>query len=253
MISVLIIEDDLRGAKLLKSLLEDHFEEIKVLAIAGTVEKGIAALSKQQPDLLFLDIHLPDGSGFQILNHYEEERSFEVIFTTAYTQYALQAFKAAALHYLVKPIGFKDLQQAVERYKDKQQGTRQSSAQLQLGQQLLEKKKVTKLPISNKENILVVDIEQIIYLEAEGTYTKIYLANGEYYLSSKNIGHYEKQFLPDFFFRIHQKYCINLNYIQKYIKGKGGTVIMSNGASLIVSTRRKSLLIKLLGDQKSST
>ncbi len=244
-----IVEDEKNSQDLLKELIEEYCSPVKVVAIAGSVSKAIETIRLHEPELVFLDIQLPDGDGFQILEKLEEEAlTFDIIFTTAYDQYAMRAFKFAAADYLLKPIDIEELQQAVKRIQSKNGSSEkkidasQIQALIKNVRNLDQPFKRIVLPTSN--GFTVVDPVNIIRCESDRNYTFIFLNDGRKILVSRTIKEYEEM-LSDFnFFRIHQSHLINLSYLKNYTRGRGGYVELTDGTTLDVSARRKSEFLK---------
>ncbi|MEL6251100.1 MAG: LytTR family DNA-binding domain-containing protein [Bacteroidota bacterium] len=247
MVKAVIVEDEKNSQELLKELISEYCEGVEVVAIAGNVAEGLAALKEHKPNLLFLDIELPDGDGFQILEN-AEKLDFDVIFTTAYDQYAMKAFKFAATDYLLKPVDIDELQSAVERVTEKQKEEDTSDKSEQLSALIANVRNMGKpfkrivLPTSN--GFTVVNPEDIIRCESDRNYTFIFLNDKRRILVSRTIKEYDEM-LRDFnFFRIHQSHLINLAYLKNYTRGRGGYVELTDGTTLDVSARRKSEFLK---------
>jgi len=236
MLKVLIIEDNATGAALLNDKIQKNFlDKLVVIGIVGTVSEAINCIETKNPDLLFLDIHLLDGDGFEVLEQTQGKR-YDVIFTTAYQEYSLKAFDYSALHYLLKPLEEEELIKAVDRFLEKQ--TNLSYDQVQLFKQQIQSG-VQKIAISSMADIIFVLVDDIMYFEADQNYSKIYLKDGRMIVSTKSLIFYENLLLDTTFYRIHGKYLINTNCVTKYIKGKGGSVLMPNKMELPVSVRKK--------------
>ncbi|MEL6629992.1 MAG: LytTR family DNA-binding domain-containing protein [Bacteroidota bacterium] len=246
-IKALIIEDEKNSQELLQGLIQDYCEGVAVIAIAGSVSEGLAAIKTHKPDLVFLDIELPDGDGFQVLEK-TEEKNFDVIFTTAYDQYATKAFKFSATDYLLKPVDIDELEAAVNRVKEKKTngtGEDQSAkldALIQNLKNLQQPLKRIVLPTSN--GFTVVNPEDIIRCESDRNYTFIFLMDGRKILVSRTIKEYDEMLSDHNFFRIHQSHLINLSYLKNYTRGRGGYVELNDGTVLDVSARRKSEFLK---------
>lgn len=236
MLKVLIIEDNATGAALLNDKIQKNFlDKLVVIGIVGTVSEAINCIETKNPDLLFLDIHLLDGDGFEVLEQTQGKR-YDVIFTTAYQEYSLKAFDYSALHYLLKPLEEEELIKAVDRFLEKK--TNLSYDQVQLFKQQIQSG-VQKIAISSMADIIFVLVDDIMYFEADQNYSKIYLKDGRMIVSTKSLIFYENLLLDTTFYRIHGKYLINTNCVTKYIKGKGGSVLMPNKMELPVSVRKK--------------
>jgi two-component system LytT family response regulator len=232
-IRTVLIDDETRGRSFLKTLIQDYCPELEVLGEGASLAEGRQVIERHQPELVFLDIYLPDGDGFKLLEYFSQ-RSFEVVFTTAYNQHSLEAFEAQALQYLLKPIEIEQLQQAVQRY-------------LKLyPQKLLPAPPPDRLAIVSKEEIIFIAPKEIIRCEADGNYTHLYLINGRHILSSKTLSHYEKTLSCGRFFRSHDKHLINLDHVEKYLKGQGGQLQLREGHLVAVSQRKRDALFELL-------
>lgn len=249
MLNAVIVEDEKNSQELLKELVTEYCEGIEVVDIAGNVAQGLEALSAFKPDILFLDIELPDGDGFQVLEQ-AEYKNFEVIFTTAYDQYAMKAFKFSATDYLLKPVDIDELQAAVERIKEKhakgeaepEQQEAKLDALIQNLRNMAQPLKRIVLPTSN--GFTVVNPDNIIRCESDRNYTFIFLTDGRKILVSRTIKEYDEMLRDNNFFRIHQSHLINLDYLKNYTRGRGGYVELTDGTVLDVSARRKSEFLK---------
>lgn len=242
MLRTILIEDDFTNLALLEEMLAPYKSDISIVAKARTLKEAVELIHALKPDLLFLDVQLPDGDGFEVLNR-TADCNYDVIFTTAFSEYSLKAFDFSATHYLLKPIDEDALEEAIQRcvQNAKKGQDEQLSAELLAG---LLKKRVKKIMVPSHTDMFFVDLDKVLYLEADRSYTKFYLVDSTTILSSKPIGIYEKQLKASFFSRIHDKYLVNLEYVVRYIKGRGGEVVLSNGKHLDVSTRRKAQFIK---------
>ena len=251
MLSAIIIEDERNTRELLKSYVEEDCEGVSVVAMEGSVEKGVAAIEAHKPDLVFLDIELSDGDGFQVLEHFPSI-SFDVIFTTAYNQYALRAFKFAATDYLLKPVDIEELQAAVKRVVDKRQQQEAAPAggneNLNILLQNLRNSSSTfrKIVLPTNTGFTVVEPADIVRCEADRNYTYIFLADKRKILVSKTIKEYEEMLEPYDFFRIHQSHLINLHFLKNYIRGRGGAVELTDGTVIDVAARKKADFMRRL-------
>ncbi len=245
MLNALIVDDEVLGAKTLESLLRMHCNNVNVLGIvhsADDAEKSIAGIA---PDVVFLDIEMPFANGFDLLQRFKSH-PFEVIFTTAYNEYAVKAIKHNALDYLLKPIVPEELVAAVKKCEDKKGKDSGGFKNLEKIISTLSQK-VHKLPVPSPDGIVYLDPDNIVYLQGDINYTHIHLIQGNKITSSKTLKDFEQNFLPaKQFFRVHKANIINLSYVSKYLKGDGGEVIMSEGSSLEVSRHKKVELLALL-------
>lgn len=236
-IKAFIVEDELRSIASLKKLLEDFCPEVEVIAEATTVNQAVDKINSLKPQLVFLDIALPDGDGFEVLERIPD-KTFQVIFITAYNKYALRAFEFSALHYLLKPISSDDLQNAVNRFWTNKEQTDLDKKLAVLNENLNAKSKKLILPTS--DGLLIIKLNEIIRCEASRNYTCCYLTNNREQIVSKPLGMFEEILSDYYFFRIHNTHLVNLKYIIKYIKGKGGVVVMKDKTEIHVSKTRKS-------------
>lgn len=241
MIQAIIVEDETRGIEVLTDLLNENFrEEINVLAIAKNCEDAIEKINQLKPQIVFLDIELPDGNGFSILDKITH-RDISVIFTTAFDAYAIRAIRYSALDFLTKPIDLGELRGAIDRFKIKNKT--EYSKQID---NLIENNKSNahRLALPTVEGLIFVSISDIVKISAQGAYSTIYAVNDKSYFVSKNIGIYEDLLPEDTFCRIHHATIINLEHVTKYLKGRGGHVIMSDGTSEIISVRKQSQFLE---------
>ena len=239
----IIIDDERTNILTLKGLLVKYFPSIDIIATANNVAEGVAAIDEHRPDLIFLDISMPDGDGFDLLAKVEF-RAFEVIFTTVHDQYALKAFDYSAVHYLLKPINYMELRKAINRYNEvKLKGS--ISARLSVLKDNLQHKQ-EKIIVPSNDGLNILLIEDIVRLEASDTYTEFFLADGRKLLASKSLNNFEKILSDQAFSRIHSKHLVNLKYVQRYVKGKGGSVVLDNGDEVDVSVRKKNDFITAL-------
>lgn len=245
-IQAIIVEDEKRTRNVLRTLLEDYCEGVEVLAEAENVQEAVEAIRTHQPELVFLDIEMPRESGFSLYKYFDEI-DFEVIFTTAYDQYAVKAIKLAALDYLVKPINIEELMEALERFRAKRKKAENSSSQHQILENSLLNKGKQKIVLSCADGLMFIEIEDIVRCQSDKSYTLIMLNTGKEIWTSKNLGEYEG-ILEDWgFVRVHRSHIINTNYVTKMTRGKSSSVLMKDGSKIPVSsTKREQLLKKIL-------
>lgn len=245
MIRAIIIDDEKRARNLFKNLLEQNFTSIKVVAEGDDIDTGIEAIEKYQPDLVFLDIKMHQGTGFDLLQQLKEI-DFEVIFITAYDQYAIKAFQFSAFGYLMKPIRITELKKIITKLENHLRHLKSDTDKRLkvLIENYGDNQSIKKLVISNQQGFQVSKLEDILRLEGDGNYTNFILTNNKKIMTSKNLGEYE-ELLNDFgFYRIHQSTIVNLRHVKSYIKGDGGEVIMADGKQLQVSRHRKASFLK---------
>lgn len=239
MINAVIIDDEKKCVSLLRHLIENNCTDVSVVGEAGSALEGINEIETHQPDLVFLDIEMPDKSGFELLNSLPEIK-FDIIFTTAYNHYAIKAIRFSALDYLLKPVDIDELKNAVARvHKKHDKKEQRENIDLLVNNIRSLKPNFSRITLSTQDGLVILHVDEILYCEASGTYTVFYLKNKEKIIVSKTLKEYEELLKDHYFFRLHNSYLVNLNEVKKYIKGDGGSVIMSNGDEVFVSKRKK--------------
>ena len=234
MIQAVIIDDEKASLLALQLKIEHINANLKIIKTFRLAADAVAEIEDLAPDVVFLDVEMPILDGFAFLEKFPE-RDFEVIITTAHDEYAIQALRNSAVDFLLKPIIIEDLLQAIERLNQKLEAKKRSNNQ---GFQKLNAQ-FDKIPIPSLRGIVFVPIREILYLESDGNYTTIYLENAVNHVSSRSIGDYETLLNSMGFFRIHHAHLINLVHIKEYLRGEGGSVILTNGVELDVSKRKK--------------
>ena len=246
MIRAIIIEDETLSQEMLTLLLQRHKADVEIIDTCSNPTDGIESIAKHQPELVFLDIQMPKMNGFDMLKKISNI-NFEVIFTTAFDQYAIDAIRTSALDYLLKPIDDEDLTAAIEKCKERMVEKKTKRQFENLFNNLTNKNPLDKtLALSASDGISFVKMSDILRVEANGRYAKFYLLNKETILVSKTLGDFEDILSANQFFRIHDSSIINLNHIKKYIRGDGGTVLLSDNTEHDVARRRKEEFVKLI-------
>ncbi|MCB9251993.1 MAG: response regulator transcription factor [Flavobacteriales bacterium] len=238
MIDCLIIEDELNSFNLLSKLLKRYCSDVNILGHCKSVDEAVLKIEEMKPRLIFLDVVINGGTGFDVIHKLKQARP-GIIFTTGYDEYAIKAIKCSAIDYLSKPIDFEELIDAVNKFKelskDHKDERHEFLKQLNPG-------RTESLIIPSIKGFKLYDIHDIIWIKSEGSYST-FLIQKEKIVASKPIGHFEDLLPRNLFYRIHNRIMVNLNYILEYQKGKGGSVILKNGESLPVSERRKEGLL----------
>lgn len=241
MIRAIIIDDENRARLLLQTLVNNHLKgRVEIVDVSDGVQSGVAAIKKHKPDLVFLDIKMNDGTGFNLLEQLDQ-LNFEVIFVTAYDAFAIKAIQFSALGYLLKPIKTQDLLDVISRFENRLEQTRESinNRVKVLIENYGDDKKIKKLIINHMNGFDVSLIEDIIRLEGDGNYTNFRITNDRKIMTSRTLGEYEELLFDHGFYRIHQSTIVNLRHVVKYHKGTGGKVEMSDGETFNVSRYRK--------------
>lgn len=246
MIKTIIVDDAVNSQNVLLQILIQHCPNVKLCGIANSVLEAQKLIVEQQPNLVLLDVEMPPNNGFELLEQFPNP-NFEVIFTTAHDQYALRAIKFCALDYLLKPIDIQELKSAINKTEQKLQ----SNFQHQNFNQLLENLKSpnhqeNKIALPTLEGLIFVMVNLILRCEADGSYTKIHLKNGKIITATRKIKEFEHLLVEHNFFRIHRSHLINLNHIEKYYKGSGGYIVLTDGVSIDVARRKKEAFLECL-------
>lgn len=245
MYSIGIVDDEKHARDTLKTMLKHICPDCNIVFEAQTPAEAIVNIKSHQPDVLFLDIHLKGGNGFQILEMLPE-RKFHVIFVTGYNQYAIDAFRFAALHYILKPVSMNDLTEAVRRLENAAGQPFRQEQVLTLKNHMSEPEtKIRKICIPCGNDMLFLKLGDIIRLEASSNYTWFILA-GNKYLVSKTMKEYEDLLCRNGFIRVHQSHIINPDYMVKYQKSGGGEVVMSDQTVIPIARNRKNDFLRLI-------
>lgn len=247
MIRALIIEDEVRNQRMLNQLLETHCPQVEVLGFCEKVGDAIAQIGHQKPDLIFLDIQLKDGSGFDILSKLEDQLP-KIIFTTAYDQYAIKAFKYSAIDYLLKPIITEELRAAVDRCASVEES---DSEKIKMLLEHLNPNKQEYLTISTQKSTEYLKISEIIRFEAQGSYCQIFMSDGTKHMISRVLKDFISKLKNQGFFRVHQSHFINLRYVKSHSKGEH-LVTMSDGSQVAVSRQNKDAFISEMAKRSLS-
>ena len=242
--TTLIVDDELQSRSLIRKLLSVHFPDL-----TSDEAEDVATASKKirQGDykLIFLDVQMRGETGFDLLDNVAPI-NFEIIFTTAHSEFALKAFRYSALDYLVKPIDAEDFKSSVKRAIDRIVHNHSSAEQVNFFNDLRSGQKASKLTIPTTEGFLFVNVADILYCHAVGNYTEFYLGGNQKIISSYTLGHYNETLSDQNFFRVHRSYLVNLSHVRMYKKGNGGSIKMSNDEEIEVSRSAKEEFLKAL-------
>lgn len=248
MIHTVIIDDKYGNIIALEKMLAMYCPGVTVLAKATGMEEALEAIRRLQPEMIFLDIEMPDGSGFELLER-AAANDFETIFTTAYDQYAIQAFKTQALEYLLKPIDIAELQRAVEKA-ERQIRLKRAAQQEVLLPPVAPAMGSKKACLPALDGYTFVDYDTIVRCEASGSYSNIFLADGSRFLISMRLKECEEMLPADSFMRVHHSHVVNLRYVERYIKGRGGSLSLKDGSVIDVSNNRKEAFLAAMRRQR---
>lgn len=236
----ILVDDEKHSLETTSLLIQRFCTDVEIVAELQSPLEAIEVINREQPDLLFLDISMPQINGFELLNVLSFKEA-DVVFTTAYDEHALEGFKHGAVHYLVKPFEAEDLVEAVARVRKKRAESKPTPISLtQMGLK-------PKIPVSSLNGVELIEVEEIIRCESDGNYTTIVLSNRKVTVS-KTLKEIEKQLVEfPYFFRLHNSHLVNLNHVAKYIRGEGGSVILTNSEEIGVSRSKKTELLEVLG------
>lgn len=235
---VIIVEDEAHSRKTLSNFLHKYCPEIEITAQADTVNSAILSVNTTHPDLLFLDIDLPDGSGFDVLDSIVKPWP-KIIFVTAHNQYAVKAFQISAIDYLLKPIDPQLLIKAVQKASSNEEPAGQMVQKMEVMRENRISGQLHKIAIPSQNGIQMIRIEDIVRFEADGNYTTIFMRDKSKLVVTKKIKEFEMLLEGLHFYRLHQSHIVNLHFVERYIRGEGGTVVLEDGSQIEVARRRK--------------
>lgn len=240
----LIIDDENRTRDLIAKMINSFGLDIEAIPAGENVQSGIRAIEEHRPDIIFLDIQMPDGTGFDLLRAIPD-KNFEVIFITAHEEFAIKAIKFSALDYILKPVDPEELKAAVERALDAM-GDKRDERQFEALQNNISAQQKRRLVLKTQESVHVVDLDQIIRCESDRNYTSFYLTEGRKILVSKTLKEFETLLIGYNFIRVQQSHLINLDYVDRYNKGNGGSVVMRDGSEVPLSPAKREIFFKIL-------
>ncbi|MBA3649542.1 MAG: response regulator transcription factor [Chitinophagales bacterium] len=246
MIKTIIVDDEKKFSDALNKMITENFrDKLHVVAKSKSVKEAVHDIKIYDPDLIFLDVEMPPGNGFQVLEQIEK-KNFEVIFTTAFDQYAIKAIRFSALDFLLKPFGVQDLNEALKQYDEKilTEKTQKQYEVLLYIKSVSDSQKKIALPTLN--GFAIVSLGDIIRCESDSNYTQFHLKDKSKILVCKPLKDYEGLLEENGFFRVHQSHLINVHYIKNYSRDIGGTITMTDGSEIAVSRRKKDEFLKRL-------
>ena len=243
-LSAIIIDDEQHARQGLATLLELYCPQVQAAGDANTIDKGIALIRQWAPDVVFLDIQIGEQNGFQLLDQLKQT-DFQLIFTTAYSEFAIKAFRYHAVDYLLKPIQPQQLIAAVEKAG---KSSRTGKLERQLGELLhtLKSGKQEKVVVPTMEGLHYLSVDNIVHVAGSANYSTFHLDSGEKVMASKNLKYYEELLPEDVFFRAHQSHLVNIRYIKQIRTVEGNTIEVEDGSSIPLAKARKGALVDLL-------
>lgn len=251
MINCIIIDDELNARNYLQKLINRHFsKKIIILDVCDSVQAGVKAINTHNPDIVFLDIQMPNENGFELFKYFDSV-NFEVIYTTAHKDYAIDAIRYSALDYLLKPINFIDLLSAIKRFEQqKSEFIQHEKISLILENLSVDDKEFNKVALPTQYGYKLIKLNSILYCQSDSNYCKVYCIDGQEILLSKSLKYVEEKLANDLFFRTHKSFLVNLNYIIKYDKGDDLKITLTNGVELPVSVRKKEQFLNAILQHK---
>jgi two-component system LytT family response regulator len=245
MIKAIIVDDETNNQELISNLLKSYTSNIEVVAIAGSVDSAFQSINEHIPDLVFLDIQMPDGTGFDLLKKFDKI-NFKVIFVTAHQEYAIEAFKYSALDYLLKPLSPSNLINAIKKVEESintdELNLKFKTLLNNIAEPLKNKKKIV---LKTMERIYSVDITDVVRFESDGGYTKVYLSDGKRIMVSRTMKEFDDMLTDMGFLRVHNSHLISMNHLFCFEKTEGH-IVMKDDSIVPVSNRKKEQLIELL-------
>ncbi len=250
MIKAIIIDDEVHCIDTLSMLLKEYCPDVLIMEQCRSAKKGLEAIEKIKPDLVFLDIEMPAMNGFEMLEQFSEI-PFAVIFTTSYDQYAIKAIRFSALDYLLKPVDPNELANAVKKVQEQRHLPMAEQFQMLLKKIQGKDHHFNKLAVPTSEGFELIPADQLMRCEADDNYTHLYLKNKNKIIACRTLKEVEEQLQDfNFFIRVHHSHIVNLNEVVKYVRGEGGYLVLSDGASVNVSRSRKDMLLNTLHPNK---
>lgn len=252
MLQAVIIEDEGDAVSLLKNIIRSYCDGVTIIGNADNAQDGTVLIKRVQPDIVFLDIQLKNGTGFDLLRMIGKI-NFQIVFITAYDQYAIDAFKVNAVDYILKPYSPRDIKEAMVRVRNRKQNISSGDGLIDLLEAKNKDSDPNTIVISNHHDLLVINTDDIIRIEADRSYSNVHLADGTKEYISKSLREMEERLSPDGFIRTHKSHLVNLNCIVKYAADSNGVLVLSNGEIIPVSRRKKKEVILVVKNKLNST
>lgn len=243
-IKAILIDDERNSLEMLEWLLQTYCPEIQIKALCNSGEAGLKAIAEHRPDLVFLDIEMPKMNGFDMLEQAGDIR-FEVVFTTAYDQFAVRAFRYAALNYLLKPIDPDELVETVKRLKEKRSAPSQDQMSLLFQSLMQRNQQVERIALSTAEGLIFVQTKDIAYCKADSNYTHVVMASGQDILVAKTLKEIDETLAGKDFFRVHNSFLVNINHIAKFVRGDGGYIVMPDKTEITIARSKRDEFFQL--------
>ncbi len=243
MLRTIIVDDESDAVKFIESIIAEYCPNIEIVGTANSAREGVKLINEKEPDLVFLDVEMPHGSGFDLLSNFPQ-KNFDVIFITAFNHYAIKAIKFSAVDYILKPININEFVEAVKKVEAARQKNKTSNFSLDALLENLRSSLPSKLAIPTSDGMEYLNTNEIIRVEADRSYSWFFLTENRKYLVSRNLKEYQELLSDRNFFRTHNSHLINLEFVKKYIRQEGGYVLMTNGSNVPISRSKKELFLK---------
>jgi two-component system LytT family response regulator len=243
MIKAILVDDDAVSRELIAKTVASYCPNVTVAAMAQNVQEGVSAINEHDPDLVLLDIKMPDGSGFDLIKHFDKP-DFKVIFVTGYMEYAIKGYKFGAIDYILKPFDDEDLAHAVNKAHDVIRFEEKLKFKA-LAESFSANGKADRLVLKTSDQVHLVPMDRVISIEADGNYSTFHLVDGRKVIVSRSIKDYEEMLIDKGFHRIHKSHIINIAQLSYFDKADGGDVIMSDGSKVPVASRKRDMLLDL--------
>ena len=243
MLRTIIVDDESDAVKFIESIIAEYCPNIEIVGTANSAREGVKLINEKEPDLVFLDVEMPHGSGFDLLSNFPQ-KNFDVIFITAFNHYAIKAIKFSAVDYILKPININEFVEAVKKVEAARQKNKTSNFSLDTLLENLRSSMPSKLAIPTFDGMEYLNTNEIIRVEADRSYSWFYLTENRKYLVSRNLKEYQELLSDRNFFRTHNSHLINLEFVKKYVRQEGGYVLMNDGSNVPISRSKKELFLK---------
>jgi two-component system, LytTR family, response regulator len=245
MITAVIVDDEKKSIQTLALMLKEYCPSVEVIGEASSAMSAVKEILSKKPEVVFLDVEMPDGTGFDVLESIPE-RNFDVVFVTAYNHYALKAIKFHAADYILKPVDVSELKMAVQNVEQRKRENRRNPADLEKLLEHLKIQRPTKVAVPTNEGTVFINFKDIIRIQAERSYCILFLVGNRKLFLSKSLSEIEAMLDPSAFFRTHKSHLINLEHVQKHIKHDGGYVEMTDNSKVEISRRKKDEFVEAM-------
>ncbi len=242
MLKTIIVDDEIDAVNFIESIIAEYCPKIEVVGKAHSAREGVKLINEKEPDLVFLDVEMPHGSGFDLLSHFPQ-KTFEVIFITAFNHYAIKAVKFSAVDYILKPINISEFIEAVKKVEAGRQEKKDRNFNFDTLLENLRSSMPSKLAIPTSDGMEYLNTNEIVRVEADRSYSWFFLNDGRKFLVSRNLKEYQELLSDRNFFRTHNSHLINLSFVKKFIRQEGGYIQMEDESTVPISRGKKDLFL----------